>query len=87
MTPEQALRSIQAEMTSPDWIWCLGEFEKLLANTPAEDLEREVNNVAHCLMLTLKRTAPQMSEAMQYSLPYSFSRLLLERMRAKGRRD
>jgi hypothetical protein len=82
MTPEQALRAIQSEMTSPDWIWVMEEFEKLLANTPADDLERECRNLGHCLMLTLKRTAPQMSEAMQYGLPFAFIELLRTKMKA-----
>jgi hypothetical protein len=63
----------------------MDEYEKLLSATPADDLEREVNNVAHCLVLTLKRTAPQMSDDMIYIMPYAFSRLLLDRMRLKAR--
>jgi hypothetical protein len=80
MNQEQALSAIQAQMTSPDWVWLMDEYVKLLADTPKDDIERECDNVGHCLMLTLKRTAPQMSEATAYGLPYAFSRLLLQRL-------
>lgn len=83
MNTEQALRSIQNEMNSPDWLWLLGEFEKLLADTPADELENRVNEVARLLVFTLKQMRPDMSESMLYSLPYSFSRLLLDRIRMK----
>jgi len=33
------------------------------------------------VMLTLRKTAPHLSEAMQYSLPFSFVELLREKMR------
>jgi hypothetical protein len=81
MNTEESLRSIQAEMTSPDWMAVLTEFEKLLANTPKYDIERECDNIGHCLMLTLKSMAPDMPEATQYSLPYAFTRLLRDQMR------
>jgi hypothetical protein len=57
------------------------KFAKMLENVPPEDLDRELNNIGHILMLTLKKTAVNMPEAMQFGLPYAFIRLVGERMK------
>jgi hypothetical protein len=83
MTPEQekALTEIQkAFVAMPETESMLAGYAALLANTPADDIERQCNNIGHCFYLTLQQTAPDMSEAMQLGLPYAISRLLLQRM-------
>jgi hypothetical protein len=60
----------------------IGQEPHPMPDDPIMSRDVAVNNIAHLLMLTLKHDQPEMSEAMQYSLPYAFSRLLLERMAA-----
>jgi hypothetical protein len=59
----------------------LDEFANLLSDVPNDDLDREINNVGHVLMLTLKKTAPELSEAQHYGLPFAFIEKLRSRMR------
>jgi hypothetical protein len=83
MTEEQqmALSQIQSAIKShAETDDLLDNFADLLADVPAGDLDREISNIGHIAMLTLKRTAPQMSEAMQYGLPFAFAELLREKM-------
>ena len=80
MNFDEALRSIQDEMQSPDWQEVMDEFVSLLAATPAEHLEDTVNEVARLLVFTLQQTQPDMPELLLYSLPYAFSRLVIDRM-------
>lgn len=81
-TPEQAnaLHQIQQSFP-PEMVGLLNEFEKLLADVPPHDLDREINDVGVILRETLQKTAPQMSETMQYALPYGFIELLRTRMK------
>jgi hypothetical protein len=73
------LHEIQQSFPS-EMLELLDEFEKMLADIPADDLDREISNIGHVLMLTLKNTAPHLSEAMQYSLPFAFVEMLRERV-------
>jgi hypothetical protein len=60
----------------------LDQFAEMLTDVPAHDRDREINNVGHLLMLTMKKTAPQLSEAIQYGLPFAFAEMLREKMGA-----
>jgi hypothetical protein len=58
----------------------LDQFAEMLADVPAHDLDREINNLGHILMLTLRGTAPDLSEATHYGLPFAFAEMLRERI-------
>jgi hypothetical protein len=81
MTPEEqkALFTIQQSFP-PEVIELADEFAAMLKGAPADDLERECNNIGNILMTVLKRAVPQMKESMQYALPFAFSRLILQRL-------
>jgi hypothetical protein len=83
MTPAEqiALHEIQKTFP-PEMVELVGEFEKLLADVPPADLDREINNLGVILRETLTKTAPQMSEPMTYALPYGFIELLRNRLKA-----
>jgi len=77
---DSALEYIQSVILSyPDADELVAGFDELLANVPAADLDREINNLGHCLMLILKKTAPDMPETIQYGLPFAFAEILRER--------
>jgi hypothetical protein len=81
MTPEEqkALFTIQQSFP-PEVLELADEFAEMLKGAPADDLEREANNIGNILMTILKHAVPQMKESMRYSLPFAFSRLLLQRL-------
>lgn len=78
---QNAIYQIQ-EALGTDGLKLADEFADMLANTPADDLDREIDNLGHILMLALKTTAPHLSEAMMYGLPFAFAELIRERMRS-----
>jgi len=72
---QNALEQIQATL-KPHVDGLLDDFATLLADVAADDLDREISNVGHILMLTLKKTAPDLSEAQHYALPFAFIEML-----------
>jgi len=80
-TPEQqrAIYQIQ-EVFGTSGIGPADEFISTLANTSADDVDREITNMGHRMMLALKHS-PNLSEALQYGLPFAFVELVRERMR------
>jgi hypothetical protein len=77
---QNALLQIQG-MLKPQAGPLLDEFAEMLVDVPDDDLDREINNIGYILMLALKRTAPTLSEAMQFGLPFAFAEMLGERVR------
>jgi hypothetical protein len=84
MTFDEALSELQADMLSPEWIFLVEETEKLLANTPAEDTDREISNIGHCYLTMLRFSAPNMPETHKLGISYAFTELLRSRSRLKG---
>ena len=78
---QKALHEIQKTF-SPEILELLLDFERLLADVPADDLDREIINLGVILRETLQKTAPQMPESMQYALPFGFIELLRTRLKA-----
>jgi hypothetical protein len=76
---QRAIYQIQ-EVLGTDGIAFADEFISMLADMPAYDHDRAINNMGHLLMVTLKKTAPDLSEALQYGLPFAFTELVRERM-------
>ena len=58
----------------------LREFTDLLEDVPANDLDREIDNLGHCLKLAFDQVAPHVSEPLRWSLPFGFTLLLREHM-------
>ena len=81
---EQTAMSQMQQALLPQCLPLLDEFAGMLAGTPGADLDREINNLGHVLMLALKETAPDSSEALQYSLPFAFTEMLRQRMRGQS---
>jgi hypothetical protein len=79
VTRDEALFELQQAIT-PGGLALVDDFATMLADVPPEDIERETANIGHIIMMILKRTAPQMSESSQVSLPYAFVCLLRERV-------
>jgi hypothetical protein len=65
----------------PNGLALLEDFATMLADVPEDRLDGEINNLGHFIHLVLKRSSPDMSESMQYSLPFAFTELLREKMR------
>jgi hypothetical protein len=81
-TPEEPKALFEIQQSFPAEVnGLLAEFQTMLADVPPHDIDRECNNLGHILMTTLTKTAPQLSEAMAYGLPFAFIELLRTRMR------
>ena len=52
----------------PNGLALLEDFTEMLASVPREHLD-EIDNLGHIIHLVVKRTAPDMSNALKISLP------------------
>ena len=48
----------------------LRDFAELLADVPKDDLDREIDNLGHCLKLAFDQVSPKVPESVRWSLPY-----------------
>jgi hypothetical protein len=82
-TPEQAkaLHQIQQSFT-PEIVAYLDELAEKMKNTPPEDIDREVNNVGVILRAIIEKESPQLSEPMQWGLPFAAIELLRTKLKA-----
>jgi len=58
----------------------LNQYAGLLADVPDEDIDREIDNLGHRMVLTFDQVAPHVSESLRWSLPFGFTVLLREQM-------
>jgi hypothetical protein len=52
----------------------------VMPENPVMDLDTAINNIGFLLMLLLKHNFPQISESMQYTLPFAAAEMIRERM-------
>jgi hypothetical protein len=79
---EDALIQIQKSLGS-EAIELADRFAAMFADVLPDDVDREVSNLGHLLMLTLKKTAPHLPEATQYGLPFAFIEMVRERTKSQ----
>jgi hypothetical protein len=77
----KALHQIQQSFT-PEILDYLNELAAMMKNMPPEDIDRECNNIGYLLHEILEKESPQLSESMQWGLPFAAFEMLKTKLKA-----